>query len=463
MTQKSHLSRRTVLRGLGTAMALPLLEAMAPAVAPVFGAGTSTNVAAGTATAPVRMAYIYVPNGVHLPSWTPRSQGSEFDLPYILEPLQAVRENLLVLTGLTQDKGRANGDGAGDHARAASAFLTGTQPVKTPGANIRLAISVDQLAAQQLGTETRLPSLELGVEPGSNSGNCDSGYSCAYSNNISWTSPTTPTAKEIDPRLVFERLFVDELQERDATKARERRLRQRKSILDFVLEESRRLNRRLGATDQRKIDEYFTNVRGIERRLERANAAGGLANVQEPENLPAKARERIAYEDHVRLLCDMVVLAFQGDITRVTTFMFSREGSNRSYREVDVADGHHTLSHHQRDPIKLEKISRINRFHVTQFAYLLERLKSIKEGDGTLLDNCMILYGSGISDGNRHNNENLPVLLAGSGGGSIDSGRHVKYEFETPMCNLFLSMLDRAGVPVDTFGDSTERLRGLTT
>ena len=406
------------------------------------------------------MPYIYGPNGVHLPLWTPNGEGADFDLPYILEPLQAVKSDLLVLSGLTQDKGRANGDGAGDHARAASAFLTGTQPVKTPGADIRLAISVDQLAAQYIGSETRLPSLELGAEPGSNSGNCDSGYSCAYSNNVSWTSPTTPTAKEIDPRLVFERLFADELKQREASKARERRLHQRRSILDFVLEDTRRLSRRLGKTDQRKIDEYFTNLRGVENRLERATDSEAFAAVQEPENLPTR-HEPITYEEHLRLLCDMIVLAFQADITRVSTFMFAREGSNRSYREVQVSDGHHSLSHHQRDKIKLEKISRINRFHVTQLAYLLQRLRSIEEGDATLLDNCMIVYGSGISDGNRHNNENLPILLAGSGGGSMDTGRHVKYAFETPMCNLFLSMLDRVGVSVDSFGDSTERLRGL--
>ena len=338
-------------------------------------------------------------------------------------------------------------------------FLTGAQPVKTSGAEIRVGVSIDQVAAQQLGSATRFPSIELGAEGGGNTGNCDSGYSCAYSNNISWTSAETPSAKEVDPRRVFDRLFGSE-DVGALAKGKGERERRRLSILDFVLEDSRRLQTKLGSSDRRKLDEYFTGMREIERRLEQsANFVRGA--VSAPEGMPENG-EAISYEEHLRLLCDMQVLAFQTDTTRISTFMFARAGSNRSYRNIGVPDGHHQLSHHQGRPENLRKISEINRFHIQQFAYFVERLRSVREGDGTLLDNCMILYGSGISDGNRHNNENLPLVMAGGGGGSIDTGRHVEFAHETPVCNLFLSMLDRAGASTERFGDSTGRLRGLT-
>lgn len=462
MSENTWVSRRTVLRGLGTAMALPFLEAMAP---PAVLAGALGGGSAGRrrsdAVPPVRMAFIFVPNGVNMSEWTPSELGGDFDLSYILAPLRKVQDDLLVLSGLTHDKGRANGDGAGDHARSASVFLTGAQPVKTSGANIRSGVSVDQVAAEAIGHLTRFPSLELGCERGRNSGNCDSGYSCAYSNNISWKSPTTPMAKEIDPRRVFDRLFANDVAA-DVDRSAERRRRQRLSILDFVLEDARKLKSQLGAADQRKLDEYFSGVREIEIRVANAGRASGDRTIRAPDGLPAEPGELLDYREQLSLLTDMIVLAFQGDVTRVATFMFARAGSNRNYRFIGVPDGHHELSHHQGRPEKLAKIARINHFHVEQFAYFIERLKSVREGDGTLLDNCMVVYGSAISDGNRHNNENLPIVLAGGGGGSIDTGRHVRYSTETPMCNLFLSMLDRVGASTETIGDSTGRLGQLT-
>ena len=452
MSHKWQLSRRTALRGLGAAMALPLLDAMQPALAMAGGGADPTR-------APRRMAFIFVPNGVNVPHWTPKSVGYDFDLPYILKPLAQVKDDVLVLSGLTHDKGRANGDGPGDHARSASVFLTGCQPHKTSGSNIRVGVSVDQVAAQQIGKLSRFSSLELGCDRGKNAGNCDSGYSCAYSSNISWSSPSTPVAKETNPRLVFERLFANQVTSAVA-ESRGRRDVFHQSILDFVAEDARQLRSRLGSVDRGKLDEYLTGVREIERRVVRAEKMEAiqdtLAGVSKPEGIPDN------YQEHIRLICDMMVLAFQGDQTRIVTCMFANAGNNRSYRPIGVSEGHHNLSHHGNDPEKLNKIRRINRFHVAQLAYLLERLKSIREGEHTLLDNSMIVYGSGLSDGNAHNNENLPVLVAGRGGGTIDTGRHVRYEYETPVTNLFLSLLDRMGANVDSLGDSTGRLSRLT-
>ena len=454
MSQEQNISRRTVLRGLGASLALPFLEVMSPAVA----AAESVS-AAG---APVRMAFCFVPNGVNLKNWIPESAGSDYKMPWSLQPLSAVRDDLLVLTGLTHDKGRANGDGAGDHARSASVFLTGAQPVKTHGSGIRVGMSVDQAAAREIGDLTKFSSLELGCDGGRNSGNCDSGYSCAYSNNISWTSETTPNSKEVDPRRAFDRLFGNGKQ-REEAENKARRLSRRLSILDFVLDDARRLNSRLGSHDRGKLDEYFSGVRDLENRLAKVHSSSSATDVEAPAGLPDASGRRMAFKQHVNLMTDLMVLAFQADVTRVSSLMFARAGSNRSYREVSVPDGHHGLSHHQSRESNLEKIRRIDRFHVEQFAYFVERLKSVREGDGTLLDNCMILYGSGISDGNRHNNENLPLVLAGRGGGSIDTGRHIIYDRETPACNLFVSMLDRVGASVDSFGDSTGPLRYLST
>ncbi len=452
MNQPGQISRRTLLRGLGAAVTLPLLDAMQPTRL------LRAESLAGGSEVPRRMAFLFVPNGVNLAEWTPKQTGYNYDLPSILQPLQSVKEDVMVLTGLTHDKGRANGDGAGDHARSASTFLTGCQPRKTSAGNIRAGISVDQVAAQQTGQATRFASLELGCDRSRNSGNCDSGYSCAYSHNISWASPTTPMAKEIDPRLVFERLFGGEDSARNR-QARVERINLRRSLLDYVADDARRLQRRVGTSDQRKLDEYLTSVREIERRLDRSDDEPtqiDSARYDKPTGIPAD------YAEHVRLMMDMMVLAFQTDQTRICTCMFAHAGSNRSYAEIGVPDGHHDLSHHGGDREKLDKIRRINHYHLQQFAYLLERLRSIPEGNGSLLDQCMIVYGSGISDGNRHNNENLPVLLAGRGGGSIESGRHLVYDVETPMTNLFLSLLDRMGASVDDLGDSTGRLPFLS-
>jgi hypothetical protein len=450
-------SRRAVLRGLGVSLALPWLESTS-GLSRAAAAATPGIGGAGAGVSPTRMAFIFVPNGVDLEHWTPSSEGYGFDLPYILQPLAPVKDDLLVLSGLTHDKGRANGDGPGDHARSASVFLTGAQPRKTDGEHIRSGVSVDQVAAREIGHLTRFSSLELGVDAGRNAGNCDSGYSCAYSSNISWASETTPVGKEINPRLVFERLFAAGTP-REIDRSAQQRQQLKKSVLDFVAEDAKRLQAKLGRNDHRKLDEYLTGVREIERRLGSDRADTPLAHeidYQIPGGIPGD------YAEHLRLMCDMMVLAFQTDSTRVSTMMFANAGDNKNYRHIGVRDGHHDLSHHGRNQEKLEKIRRINRFHVQQLSYLLQRLKSIQEGEGSLLDNCMICYGSAISDGDRHNNENLPIVLAGGGGGTFDTGRHVRYSTETPMCNLFMSMLDRVGASVPFVGDSTGQLGRLT-
>jgi hypothetical protein len=443
---KHRISRRTVLRGLGTAIALPWLEAMMPEAL----ASPSGKVP------PRRMAFIYIPNGAHMAAWTPTSTGKDFVLPPTLEPLAPFQKDLLVLSNLTLDKARPHGDGPGDHARAMASFLTGRQARKTHGADIRLGISVDQVAAAKLATITRFPSLEIGCEGGLNSGNCDSGYSCAYSANLSWKTESTPNPKETKPRQVFERLFGG-VNQGEADKARNRRELYRKSILDFVAEDAGQLRARLGGADRRKLDEYLSSVRELEVRL------GQTARPSPPGSPKGSAPgDPKDYADHLRLMSDCLALAFQGDLTRVATFVFANDGSNRSYRFIDVPEGHHDMSHHGGDKNKQAKIQKINRFHISQLAYLLEKLKSIKEGAGTLLDQVMIVYGSGISDGNRHNHENLPILLAGGGGGTLQGGRHLQFPKETPLTNLYLSLLERMDVPTPTFGDSTGKLPGLS-
>jgi len=448
MTLPRHISRRTVLKGLGTALALPLFDSMLPLRARAE--------AAALAVLPRRLAFIYIPNGVRVPDWTPTAAGADFDLPPILAPLAAHKNSLTVLSGLAQDKGRANGDGAGDHARALSSFLTGCQAYKTNGANIHVGISADQVAAQQIGHRTRFPSLELGVDRGAQSGNCDSGYSCAYSSNMAWRSPTTPLPKEVDPRLVFERLFGAGVGE-ETEKSRATRQRYQTSILDFVREDASRLRNKLGATDQRKMDEYLSAVREVEQRIAHVERSlqRELPKFARPDGIPEE------HAEHLRLMCDLLVLAFQADLTRVATFMFGNAGSNRSYSFIGVPEGHHDLSHHGGDEAKLAKISKINQFHTAQLAYLLDKLSSVREGDGTLLDQAMIAYGSGLGDGNAHNHDQLPILVAGRAGGTISAGRHIKYEQETPLNNLWLSLLDRIDAHADHLGDSTGRLADL--
>lgn len=442
----SKLSRRTVLRGMGVAMSLPWLEAMGPVAAWADGPTAES-------AAPNRLAFIYVPNGKNMADWTPKREGADFDLPAILEPLAPVKDKLLVLSGLTADKARANGDGGGDHARALGAFLTGAQPRKTDGTDLRAGISVDQVAASRIGDKTRLASLEIGCEHGAMAGNCDSGYSCVYSSTMSWRSATQPLPKEVNPKLAFERLFATapsgEQAKRDA---------RRKSVLDFVREDSRDLTGKLGANDVRKLDEYFAAIRDIELRIERAEKLPPTKtpNIAAPTGIPA------AYDEHIRLMCDLVVLAFQADVTRVVTFVLANEGSNKPYPFIEVPEGHHDLSHHGNDEAKKAKIRQINLFHTKQLAYLLTRLNATPEGNGTLLDHAMLAYGSGNSDGNAHNHDNLPILLAGGGCGTIKTGRHVRYPAETPLTNLWLAMLDRMEINVDKLGDSSGTLTNLS-
>jgi hypothetical protein len=439
----TQISRRTMLRGLGTALALPLLDAMLPSLC-LAGVGDAAK------QAPRRLAFLYVPNGVHMQDWTPKKVGADFDLPPTLDVVKEFKNDIQVFSGLTVDKARPHGDGPGDHARAMSAFLTGRQPRKTSGADIRVGISVDQIAANHLGKATRFPSLELGCDRGLNAGNCDSGYSCAYSANLSWKSENMPMAKEVNPRLVFERFFANSFTD-EASASKAKRDRYKLSVLDFVLEDATQLKNRLGANDTRKLEEYLSSVREIEVRLARVEQSTNpeAAKYPRPAGMPAD------YQEHMRLMADMMVLAFQTDMTRVSTFVLANEGSNRSYRFLDVPEGHHDLSHHGNDKQKQKKIATINRFHLSQYGYLLGRLKSVKEGTGNLLDNSMVLYGSAIGDGNRHNHDELPILLAGKGGGALKPGRHLTFPKDTPLTNLYLTMLEQAGVPEHSFGDST--------
>jgi hypothetical protein len=440
------LSRRTVLRGLGAAVALPWLEAMGPLAS--WAAGAKPG-----AAAPNRLAFLYVPNGKNMADWTPASTGPLGELPAILQPLAEFKNDFSILTGLAADGARAHGDGGGDHARALASFLTGCHPRKTDGTDIRNGISVDQIAAARLGEQTRLASLELGTESGAMAGNCDSGYSCVYSSTMSWKSATTPLPKEVNPKLVFERLFGT-----GAAGDRARRDARRKSVLDFVRQDTQDLNRSVSRNDRRKLDEYFTAIRDIEVRIERATKLPEPvlpAGVTAPAGIPKDLAE------HIRLMADLMVLAFQADVTRVSTFVLANEGSNRPYPFIGVSEGHHDLSHHGNDIKKKEKIREINKFHTTQLAYLLGRLKSIPEADGTLLDHCMIAYGSANSDGNRHNHDDLPVLMAGNARGTLKTGEHVRLSRETPIANLWTSMLDRLEVKVDAVGDSNGRLTAV--
>jgi hypothetical protein len=442
---KTRLNRRTFLRGAGATMALPLLDCMTPA--------TAYAAAGGAGPAPVRMAFIFFPNGAIMPSWKPTGEGTAYDLSETLAPLGKLKDHFNVITGLAQDNGRAKGDGPGDHARSAASFLTGAHPVKTSAGDIRVGVSADQLAAEKIGDRTKLPSLELGIEPGRHAGSCDSGYSCAYSNTVSWKTATTPVAKEIHPRLVFERLFGGPTDQRKL-----RRDLYRKSILDLVAADATRLKGELGATDQRKIDEYFTGVRELEQRIAKAESD---AKEQKPRiEIPVQPPRDM--EEHLRLMYELLALAFRADITRVATLMVGNEGSNRSYPMAGVNAGWHQISHHQNEDDKIAQLRKIDLFHTQQLARFLEKLQSIQEGDRTLLDNSMILYGSGLSDGNRHWHHDLPIVLAGRAGGSIRTGRHVKLSGEVPLNNLFLSMLDRVGAAgVESFGDSTGRLKEL--
>jgi hypothetical protein len=447
------LARRTFLRGLGATLALPLLDSMVPSVS-----------ARGAATSPIRLGYVYTPNGIIGASdksprpfmWTPKTAGTNFEFSPTMKALEPFREHINVFSGLAQVNGRALGDGPGDHARATATFLTGVHPQKTGGADFHLGISADQIAARELGKYTQLSSLELGLEPQPLAGNCDSGYTCAYM-SMSWRGPTSPLPAEINPRTVFERLFGDG----DSTDAAARmaRLESQKSVLDYVSASLSRLRMRLGSGDKRKLEEYLEAVRDIERRIERTeeqNVAIQLPHIERPSAIPDD------YEQYSKLMIDMQVVAWQTDMTRVASFMLGRDGSNRAYREIGISDGHHSISHHQNDPERVEKLIKIDEFHVAMFAYLLKRLKDTPDGDGSLLDHSLVLFGSSLSESNIHTHDDLPIVLAGRANGQLKANRHLVYAKETPLNNLFLNMFDLAGLPqIHGFGDSTGRLTDL--
>ncbi|MFO0924534.1 MAG: DUF1552 domain-containing protein [Pirellulales bacterium] len=444
MNSKFPLHRRTLLRGLGVSLALPCLDAMRTAQA------ASASVANPT---PIRMAWVFFPNGTNAARWLPEGEGRDWKVSSSLEPLAELRDDFLVLRGLAQRNAASLGDGPGDHARSAAAFLTGAHPFKTAGSKIRVGRSVDQVAADVYGRQTRLPSIELGTEEGRSAGSCDSGYACAYSNNISWRTETQPMAKEINPRMAFERLFGGT--SKQATEAEERQAL-KKSILDMVADSTKRLQSKVGSEDRRKLDEYFTSVREIELRLERMNQKVDVSAY----GATAPKEDTSDYGEHIRIMYDLMVLAFRTDTTRLATFMLANEGSNKTFPMIDVKEGHHALSHHQEKQDAIEKIAKIDRYYSEQFAYFLRKLKETPDGDGNLLDHSMIVYGGAIGDGNRHNHDDLPLLLAGRAGGHVTPGRLVRYD-NLPLNNLFLNMLDIAGVSIDRLGDSTGRLPGL--
>lgn len=446
---RKQLHRRTLLKGMGAAIALPFLDAMTPA----FGA-TARIGGPQIKKAPLRVAFTYVPNGISMGSWTPAKVGSDFEMSRVMAPLAPFKDRITVLSGLAHHNGFALGDGPGDHARAAATFLTGVHPRKTSGADIAAGISVDQIMAQKVGGKTRFASVELACEDGRLVGNCDSGYSCAYSNSISWRTPSQPNPPEVNPRAVFERLFGEA---NDDPAAAARRAAYNKSILDFVMDDAKSLKVALGPTDNRKLDEYLDGLRSIERRIEQAEKEGRSLSpsMEHPDGVP------VEYSDHVKLMFDLMTAAFQTDSTRIATFMMGREGSTRTYREIGVPDAHHPITHHRNDPDLIEKVTKINCFHVEQFAYFMKKLATTQEGDGKLLDNVMIVYGSGISDGNKHDHNDLPVLVAGGGAGTLKPGRHVQYKKDTPMANLYVAMMDRMGVEGQV-GDSTGVLEHLS-
>jgi len=448
MVTKKALPRRSFLRGAGAMLALPLLDAMVPAMA-------ATRLTA--ANPAMRLGFVYVPNGIIPQNWLPSKEGAGFEFNSIMKPLEPFRDRLNVLSGLAQVNGRALGDGPGDHARAGATWLTGVHPKKTEGSDIHAGVSDDQIAANEFGKTTQFASLELGLEEQSMVGGCDSGYSCAYTNTISWRTPTTPNPMEVNPRSVFERLFGDG----DSTDpaSRMKRMKEDTSILDYVRESVGRLQPGLGTRDNRKLSEYLDGIRDIERRIQKAeqqNAAMITPLVERPSGIPDE------FEDHAKLMSDLLAIAFQTDMTRIVTYMLAHEGSNRSYRSIGISDGHHSVTHHDNDPEKIAKVIKINELHIRTFAYLIEKLRSTPDGDGSLLDHSMILYGSSISDGNAHTHEDLPLVLVGGAAGQVKCGRHIRYPKETPMNNLLLTMLDKAGVPAERLGDSTGEVQYLS-
>jgi hypothetical protein len=450
----NSFSRRNFLRGLGACIALPAFESIVPVR--LFAAAADSGKLATTASgAPLRTAFIYFPNGAIPSAWWPEEVGNDFKFSRTLQPLAGARQHVQVLGGLDHLNATAGTDGGGDHARANGTFLTGVR-LKKSATDIRAGISIDQVMARQVGHLTRFPSLELTCDSGRNTGSCDSGYSCAYQYNLSWSSPSTPMTPEGNPRQVFERLFGSGGPGERVENARRRR-REQKSILDFVMEDAHSMQQRLAANDKMKLDQYLTGVRELEKRIEKVEQLG-LKDpmVNTPAGIPAD------YAEHIQLMFDILLLAFQTDSTRVATLLLAHDGSNRPFNEIGVPEGHHDLSHHQNNQDKIQKITEIDLFYVKQFAQFIEKLQSTKDVDGkSLLHNSMIVYGGGNADGNRHSHDNLPIILAGAGGGALTPGRYVKHGAK-PASNLFLSMADRMGVQgLERFGDSSGRITNV--
>ena len=457
MHHANRISRRSLLRGAGTALALPLLDAMIPPFA---------RAAAVQAAIPTRMAFLYVPNGIVMEQWTPKTGEGVGEwalpetLPRITSAIAPYRNDLMILSGLDCHNGNALGDGSGDHGRAGAAYLTATHPKKSAGKDVLAGTSVDQVAAKKMSGVTRFASLELGCEEGVQGGNCDNGYSCSYSNTLAWSTPTTPLPPEVRPRAVFERLFGSLDLGADPVHRRRQELYE-KSILDGILDDARRLRASLGGSDQTKMDEYLSSVREIETRIQTVERSGRSSQVPAGTPVPS-ASVPSDFGEHARIMTDLLVLAFQTDMTRVSTVLFSIEQSPRAYgAEIGLPEGHHGLTHHSGDKDKIEKVTQINCYHMKSLVYALDKMKGVKEGDGTLLDHSMIVYGSAISDGNRHDHGNLPTILAGRANGTLKPGRHIRYSPETPMANLFVSMLDCMGVEPELFGDSQGKLDRL--
>jgi hypothetical protein len=441
---KKAISRRTVLRGMGTAVALPLLDAMIPALAP------------GAAAAPVRrFGVVYHPNGVIYDKWLPAGAGANFEFSPTLKGLEPFKNQLIVITGLFSDQAEANGDGGGDHSRACGSYLTGVH-VKKSDSNVENAVSMDQIAAKTFERETQLSSLQMTADENSLLGSCDLGYSCAYSSTLSWLTPTLPLMAENNPRVLFERMFGSS----DSTDARVRaaRLQQDKSLLDSVNERVNQLQRKLGAADNRKVNDYLESLRDVERRIRKAEEQSSkqLPEVAQPPGIPDN------FDDHVRLLYDLQLLAYQSDLTRVITFMYGREQTQRPYPQIGVPEAHHSLTHHQNNPEKMDKCTKIQRHHIALFSEYLDKLRKTPDGDGSLLDHVILLFGAGISNSDRHTHGPLPTFLVGGGAGTLKGGRHLVYPEHTPLTNLQLTLLNKLGVPAERLGDSNGQFGELS-
>lgn len=438
-----NLSRRTLLRGLGAAITLPVMESLIP----------SAMATTALENRPKKLSVFYIPNGLRMPKFTPAIAGSNYELTPILEPIARHRDKFAVISGLAHYNANALGDGPGSHGRSCGAYLTGAHPKRTEGADILCGISMDQVIANHIGQHTQLASLELGIEPPSLLGSCDVGYSCTYTNTLSWRNATAPLPVAVKPGDVFERLFGD-TRALDG-KSRKAQLATKASILDFVMEDASRLSPRLGMNDRRKLEEYLDSIRTVELRIQKASQQTSEVDTSQlvlPAGIPQ------SFEEHVRIMIDLQVLALQSDMTRVSTFMLGRELSNRAYTEIGVPDAHHSLSHHGGDEVKIEKLVKINQYHMTQFGYLLDRLSTTADGERSLLDSTLVMGGASLGEPNDHDNMNLPALVAGGG---LRGNRHIVEPKHTPMANLMLSLMHEMGVPAESFGDSTGPLKAL--